>query len=442
MSKMITRQQVAGSQGEAFVKERANGMGFLYTPYGPVEAGIDGLLELRDPETGAASGRLIAVQVKTTGDGDYTADDGQSFQYLMNAEDVAYWRESNLPVIVVLVHLGRREAFWKSVDAGQGSGQRRLHITRASDRFDTTAREALAALCVAKSGFGVWFPTMKGGEPAHMNLLRIALPQRIFVVASPFKTGRQALFALLEKDARPPDDWVLRNGQFMSFRDPRDSILRDIVDAGSVEDFATDDIAFPDDDADEHVIIDLLRRTLCAELDGLLAYSRAEKLFYFPAKEVVIEHTYQYRSLKVATSADVVKKYEKDGRLKFVRHHAFEPRFWRIGDTWLLSISPTFYFTWDGVRPDRFAASRLAGKKQREFNSSLLGQFVMWRHLLTGLGQQSGTATLFDLEPKREHLLKFEPVEAMNLPRAVPDDVWRSSEVVPFPDESQGRFAL
>lgn len=125
-----------------------------------------------------------------------------------------------------------------------------------------------------------------------------------------------------------------------------------------------------------------------------------------------------------------------------MRHHAFEPRFWRVGDAWFLSVSPTFVFTWDGFRPDRFASGRLAGKKQREFNSALLGQFVMWRHLLTGLGQKSATASLFDLEPERVHVLQFKAVEPLVLPRGVPDDVWRSTEVVPFADGDQGKLAL
>jgi len=213
MSKTITRQQLAGSQGEAFIKERANAIGFLFSTYGQPEAGIDGLLELRDPKTGAVSGRLVAVQVKTTDDGTYTADDGTRFEYLMDPEDVAYWSGCNLPVIVVLLHLGRREAFWKSVDAGQGAGARRLRIDRAKDRFDESARDVIADLCVAKSGFGVWFPTLKSGEPGHMNLVEVVLPAAAYVGASPFKTGRQALTELLEKEARPPDDWVIRKGE-------------------------------------------------------------------------------------------------------------------------------------------------------------------------------------------------------------------------------------
>src|SRR5260370_3530539 len=161
-------------------------MGFLFSPYGHPEAGIDGLLELRDPLSGEMSGQLVAVQVKTTDDGIYTAETDSSFEYLMDAKDVEYWRGSNLPVIVVLVRLGRREAYWKSVQAGEGTGTRRLRIDKASDRFDENAREAIAALCVSKGGWGVWFPTLKGGEAGHLNLIAVILPTHSHIALSPF----------------------------------------------------------------------------------------------------------------------------------------------------------------------------------------------------------------------------------------------------------------
>src|SRR6266699_4461903 len=126
MSKTITRQQLAGSQGEAFVKERANAIGFLFSPYGQPEAGINGLLELRDPVSGEMTGQLVAVQVKTTDSGAYTAETDGGFEYLMDVKDVEYWRGSNLPVIVVLVRLDSREAYWKSVEAGAGTSMAAL----------------------------------------------------------------------------------------------------------------------------------------------------------------------------------------------------------------------------------------------------------------------------------------------------------------------------
>lgn len=442
MRKTITDQQLIGNRGEAFVNERANAMSFMFSRYGPLEAGIDGLLEIRDPVTRAASGQLVAVQVKTKLAGLYTSESESSFEYLMDETDVSYWQGCNLPVIVVLVHLERNQAYWKNTDKGESPSGRRLRIDKANDVFDTRARDAIASLCVAKSGFGVWFPSLKTGESGHLNLLEVVLPENIYVGASPFQSGKLALRDLLEHEDRPPDDWIVRGGQFMSFRDPRGSSLAHVIDAGSVEPIASDEVAFPDDEADERNMIDLLRRTLGAQLDGVLAYSRDQHAFHFPAVPGSIERSYRYKSLKQWTAADVVKKYEKDGILKYFRHHAFEPRFWRIGDQWFLSVSPTFVFTWDGFRPDKFASGRLAGKKQREFNSALMGQFAMWQHLLTGAKQQDDTTTLFALEPERESILQFRPVGTLSLPRGVPDDLWRASEPETAGGAGQERLAV
>ena len=111
----------------------------------------------------------------------------------MDDTDVAYWKGCNLPVIVVLVHLEREQAYWKSVDAGEGPSGWRLRIDKSKDIFDARSRDAIADLCVAKSGFGVWFPPLKTGETGHLNLLEVVLPKTIYVAASPLKTGRQAL---------------------------------------------------------------------------------------------------------------------------------------------------------------------------------------------------------------------------------------------------------
>mgnify|MGYP000866747292 CR=1 FL=1 len=64
--KKIHLNQIAGEQGAALVKARAHAMGFLYTVNGPVEAGIDGFIETRDPTTSRVSGRLVAVQLNGT----------------------------------------------------------------------------------------------------------------------------------------------------------------------------------------------------------------------------------------------------------------------------------------------------------------------------------------------------------------------------------------
>ena len=441
MTKTILDAQLIGMQGETFVSTRANAMGFMYSRYGPLEAGIDGLLEIRDPEKGGVTGQLVAVQVKTRKGGTYTAETDSGFEYLMDESDVAYWRGCNLPVIVVLVHLERETAYWKSTDTGKGLGRRRLYINKAKDVFDVNACDEIANLCIVKSRFGIWFPPLKTCENGHMNMLQVVLPEKIYVASSPYKTGHHALRELLDHEERPPDDWVIRGGQFMSFRDPRDGPLSYIVDIGAVEAVNTEDVVFPEEEPDEHTIIDLMRRTLTAQLDGRLAYSRSQRAFYFPAMHRTIEFTYRYKSLRQHTSANVVKKYRKNDKIKYVRHHAFEPRFWRIGNQWFLSITPTFVFTWDGFRPDRFAASRLAGKKQREYQAALTGQFMMWCYLLVD-DKERETEELFDPELDSDRILQFRQIKPLLLSRGVPDELWRSNEPELPDGTNQRKLAL
>ena len=427
MTKTITANQIIGQQGETRVSERANAMGFLYTAYGRVEAGLDGLLEVRDPVAGGATGRLVAVQVKTTNSGTFTAETPTQFDYLCTEADADYWRGSNIPVILVFVRIESGEIYWQPAPAAG----RRIVVDKSAHRFDLAAREAIAALTVDKAGWGVSLPSMRTDEHGHLNLLRVVLPELVYVAPCLHRHGRDALKALLEVDDRPPFDWVARDGRLLSFRDPNLTSLRHVVDAGGAEALPSDEVLLPDGDGEEAQIIDLLRRTLSMQVEHDLGYSRDEKALYFLAPDEPSDRIYEYQSLKVAASAAVVKRYVKDGALRYVRHHAFSPRFWRVGDNWLLSVAPTFHFTWDGHRPDRFGSARLAGKKKLERNSSVLGQFLMWRYLLTGLGRAHAQMDLLDAHIAPE-CLRFEALDPVSLERGVPDDLWRGSE--PEPD--------
>jgi hypothetical protein len=226
----------------------------------PDEAGAD-VVTLPSPLTGAASGRLVAVQVKTRYTGSYTGETELGFKYLMDETDVAYWKGCNLPVIIVLVHLERNQAYWKSVDTGESPSGRQLRIDKTKDLFDAGACDAIAGLCVAKSGFGMWLQPLKTGETGHLNLLDVMLQESIYVTASPFTHGRPALHELLIHEERPPDDWIIRGGSSCRSAIPVKAL------SCSVEPIASEEIVFPDDEAEEGNMIELRRRTLGAQLD-------------------------------------------------------------------------------------------------------------------------------------------------------------------------------
>ncbi|BAQ45822.1 DUF4365 domain-containing protein [Methylobacterium aquaticum] len=442
MAKTYSDQQLIGREGEALVKARIHAMGFAFNPSDSMEAGIDGTLEIRDPRTRAATGKIIAVQVKTTRSGRYAGETETGLHYLCEPADLDYWRNWTIPVIVVLVRLEDQSMYWKAVPKGSLPDGRRLVIDKRTDAFDATAAEGLADLAVDTDRFGVWMPPLRKSEPVHLNLLRIELPTSIYTAASPFRTGREARAELLRHDPGPPDEWVLRNGTLVSFRDPRASALRYVVDPDTVEEEATETIAFPDEEVDEHRFIELLGRAMRTQLDSVLAFDRDQGAYYFPPAPMGVAVTYAYQSLKQGASADVVKVYKDkkdEEKVVFVRHHAFVPRFWRIGDAWFLSVTPTYVFTRDGTKPDRFGSERLAKKKQLEKNPALLGQFVMWRHLLCGLGL-GDPDDLFGADPK-DGSLRFLPVDAVQAPRSVPERQWRTRDPV-SPASGQEELSL
>jgi hypothetical protein len=114
--------------------------------------------------------------------------------------------------------------------------------------------------------------------------------------------------------------------------------------------------------------------------------------------------------------------------VSYVRHSAFAGRFWREFDDWFLTIEPTYVFTRDGVRSDRFAGERISKLKRLENNAAIRGQFVMWRSLLSSFGLVPNQTDLLIPAPAAAPLLRFDELEMIGLPLSVPDELWRSRD--------------
>lgn len=432
--KKVTDNQLNGELGETVVKAAIMNLGHVFEGRGRLETGVDGTIEFRDPATRQMTGKMVAVQVKTTDKTRYTAESDASFEYLLRTADVEYWQQTSLPVIIVLYRQVDQTLFWKSVAASEPGEERRLVFDKKADRLDAAAMDRLAALAIERGKLGSFVPPMRTGELAHLNLMRICMPDEIFVADSPFASGRDAVPVLLKAEGQQ-FDWVIRGRRFVSFRDPRGTPLEAIVDVDTVEAVDTEMVADSDDHDDEMVMIELLRRTMAEQLADELHYSRKGRIFYFKAEDRHQPRRYHYRSLREATSAMVVqiypyKKGKRQGQIHSVRHHGFSPRFERIGSEWFLSISPTFAFTEDGFRPHRFAADLLAGKKRKDRNGSIRGQFFLFRFLLSGA--ELNDAPRLDLFPEAQlattALLRFEPLEPVLMDAAVPESAWSISD--------------
>lgn len=432
MSKSITANQLLGEEGEAAVNLRFVEMGFQFDRRGRLEAGIDGIAEIMD--NGAPLARMIAVQVKATDSARYVGEDEGGFSYLVRPEDLAYWRPSNLPVILVLYRRSDRTLFWKEVDPKADS--RKLRFNKAQDVLNRAAKDRLAALTVSKEGFGHYVPPLGEGEEALINMLPVQLPAEIFVASTPY-TPQQAIAVLFDSEGPVRFDWTIQNGTFWSFADPRTSICRHIVDADQVEAIDTAEIAYHEDNDELNNMLFLLRKTLDHQVRNDLVWNKDRKLFYFRALAENKSRTFTYDASKKKASTEVVNVSEsktEKGKIGFVRHHAFIPRFERLYDEWYLVINPTYFFTTNGIIPHSFPAALLAGKKRLDNSASLRGQVVMWHRFLSKADRDEHS--LFaDQNP--EPRLKFGEPPVITLEVRVPEDVWGAPKKQPDKDDDQ-----
>jgi len=122
MAKKYTKSQITGGHGASLIAERVFSMGHVYQATGDLEAGIDGYIEIRDPETEEATGLTVAVQSKATA-GRVTAETNERFEYLLDERDLDYWLSGNLPVLLVVSRPQSGEAYYKSIKEYFSSGE-------------------------------------------------------------------------------------------------------------------------------------------------------------------------------------------------------------------------------------------------------------------------------------------------------------------------------
>jgi cell division inhibitor SulA len=438
--KTISQAQITGERGVAIVKERVHAMGFLFTITGQTEAGIDGFIEIRDAATGRVGGRIIATQVKTTGERRYTAETADRFEYLCDAADVEYWRQSNLPVIIILVRISDRSVYWKVAPDSPNGGDRemrRLRVDKSTDQFEERAADAIANLTVDQGRVGTWLPASRKPDPLLVPAVKSIFPTSIWVADTSYRQRRDALEALFDFTENPPTQWVARGGRLVSFLNLTTSVLRQVIDQGSAEPIATDELAFHEDQDEQNIFVELLNRTLRSQLDPLLVWNRFLKLYYFAPDGPNIDRVLRYMSLKNMVRRAVVKAVRRpDKSVSYVRHSAFRGHFSSDFDDWYLWITPTYVFTRDGVRPDGFAGTRISNVKRLENNPAVRGQFLMWRWLLMQLGQEPAQRSFLD-PPIPTQILRFQPLQPLSVPVSVPDELWRERDASAPADDDE-----
>ncbi len=452
--KQIGSADMRGDKGIALIHRIVNDMGFVWNAL-HLEAGIDGLIEIRDANTSEVSNCIIQVQSKA-GPSYFKAETDSSFEFLCKERDLDYWLAGNAPVILVVSRPDENEAYWVSIKEYFRDPSRRkdrkVTFDKAVTRFDADSRESLARLAIP-DGSGLYLSALPCAETLTSNLLPlIEYPKRLFRASTKLRFQSQVGDILRKHSDMTASEWYLHDSMLYSFHDLTFKPWSKACLASTTENLSTDEWAFSEDRGKRHVFVCILWRCTKELLyrQGV-RFSKEKEHYYFRSTVELDE--------KKVGGLSVFKGYESkktEGRIAYYRHRAMKSRFLQFGHQWYIEITPSYHFTQDGHKLSRFFEERLKGIKQLERQNKVhLRQVRLWEEVLRQTHLNSSPASpqqlsLFDdneldaeesVEPYP--YINFGPLVQFNVDWGIPESAWLPpghEDEEPDGDPLQGRL--
>lgn len=420
--KKISQASLIGQKGVNLIEKIVLDMGLLWHPSQVFDAGIDGVIEVRDSITGEVTNSIIQVQSKATTK-EFQAETEYGFDYTCDERDLDYWLRGNAPVILVVSRPDTDEAYWISIKdyfaTSDRTRSRKIHFDKRLNRFNSDCKAELISLALPKDA-GIYFAPPIITETLYSNLLRVSqFPERIYVARTEFRTRRELWEAVEQKGVSIRSEWTIRANNILSFNDFDTLPWNELCDLGTIESFDADSWAYSHDKDRRSVFVELLHHCLRAKVRRWgLRYSKKQECYFFEATADLRPRLITYQSITNKTTRTVFRGYPNAHNAKYYRHSAFKARFQLYDNAWYLEIIPTYYFTWDGYKADRFYEDRLKGIKRLESNAAVLGQLIMWGEYLSRE----------DLIEDQYQLLKFDRLMSFNIDSGVNEKAWLHNE--------------
>ncbi|MBE7494526.1 MAG: DUF4365 domain-containing protein [Verrucomicrobiaceae bacterium] len=424
-SKKIHKNTLTGQQGVNLIATTVNDMGFLWSPTGGAsDAGIDGFIEIRNPETGDATNLIIQVQSKATLH-NWDGETPTSFEFRCDDRDIDYWLQGNAPVILVVSKPKNQEAYWVSVKDYFSDLNRRktkkVIFNRETQRFTSKCSDELVRLAAPKDS-GLYLAPPPLEETLVSNLLPISrYAQKIFRADTHHRGHKSVWDSLGERKAQYGKAWFLTDKQIVSFHDLRAQPWKDECDQTTVEEFHSDEWAFSNDPIKKAEFIRLLKLALSHDLNSRwMNYYQPKNgnaVMYFAKTKNLEPREITWKRHKEATRTVFGPHHGKKdpSKVMYYRHLGFEPSFARFEGQWHLQITPTYHFTSDGKISSRYRDSYLKGIKRIEKHQAVRDNVEFLAAYLVDQDLFSG-----------ERLLTFSPLRRFVADFGIPEQDWVS----------------
>jgi hypothetical protein len=419
LSKTYSVQAQTGESGVVLIDQLVTEMGLIWHPR-RIDHGIDGEIELVDPLTRSPLNRMIFVQSKAS-ELPFPGEDAHGFHFDASPEDVDYWAQSNIPVIVVCSHPSTKEAWWASVTRAEPIGKRRtrrIKFDKKRDRLDKQSQSALLNLKASNAGgYTVRPPALR--ERLVSNLLAVErVAETIWASPTWLRRPRDAIEILRSRDGYC-DDWILADGMLFSFTHPTGTPLEHLVE-GPPEGIDTSEWSESKDPDVRRRFVQMLNQVLVDTRATDLRRHPDGWLFFRPTQDLRPRQVAVGRSKRGRTVFEQYMDRNDPDRVRHYRHYALKANFVAFDRQWFVELLPTYHYTFDGHREVPWASELLKGIKRLEKNDAVRRLIEFWAGYLGG-GQQ-------ELFEATDYRLVFGDLVTFAVERGVHDASWAPLE--------------
>jgi len=196
--------------------------------------------------------------------------------------------------------------------------------------------------------------------------------------------------------------WTIHENRIFTFYNmERESAFRSIVDIGSIEELTSKDISQHELVEYQNMFKYLMKDTL---RDQLLAFNvnwgKQQNQFYFlPDEKDSDQRKEEWIGKKLSRRRVFERKFQtKDPtKVAFFKHLAFDISFLDVDSQWHAAITPSWYYTWNLYKRNRFHDDLLSKQKRLEHNHSVRDQVRFIRYFLANSRNENDLITFGEL---------------------------------------------
>lgn len=388
MPKKLTRQSRIGQQGVSILEAFCLNAPLIWRPITIHDLGVDGQIELEDPETGFALNKIISCQVKSS-IRPIAFNQRGVVPFYVSVDDFQYWCESNIPCVLLYIDCTNENIYWRHItpDSGRKTSESAVAVEfhRSRDLLTHETVERLSKLATPNT-HGVVIQPKPRAEELTSNLVPIGLTNdRMYVSAATVNSAAEAISTLRSHNIAPWETpfWVMNSDFIISLDRPEHNGLRYICDEHSTEPIEVSHWRDSDDQDITNVYRTILNQAMRKQLAEEMFFDKGSEGMYFKLPRGGRERRIRYQSVASRSTITVVQPIQRDSGQPIYRHLGFTYGLFHLDSEWFISISPEYLFTKDGFDKYSWSSEWVSGIKRVETNRNVLSQILLISQFLS-----------------------------------------------------------